>query len=389
MQVFDDERTRRNGHHVIRVEALDLDRDTMDVLLRLVCILCGLAPTWLCIDGLDEVRSDCRDKWKLLVRCLLSLPDLMLIATARQEVVAAQLWLQDIGLQERILPRLTERQVSDEFHRVRLPVPENPSLLDVLRTPQLLSFYARVVTRDDMPLAQSGEVTAFQVIKAFWQRTVLSASVGHRSPGDADGSQHPKRLAAEHMLQQTMDGELCLRPGSCAPDVADGYENLRREGVIVRETTYAYRWIHDWVRDYAIIDYIISNISNLNVASLLDQVTSVRVEHVARTAAVAGVKWIIAHPDSGTAQDYLLQLWARNRGHASDVLAVLVEHGSRYLMLNDLPAVLLADLIDQARLIRAWHWRDQVSTLLAGKLLEDEGRLHNSVTAYELEACNE
>src|SRR5262249_34269427 len=158
----------------------ELDREGMAALLNLTCVLCGLGPTWLSIDGLDEVRAERRDEWSQLIRRLLRLPRLTAVLTARLEVVAAQPWLQDIGLPGRELGRLTQEQVSEEFRRVGLPVPANPSLVDVLRTPILFSLYAGIATREDMPLAESGEVTAFQVIEAFWHRTILRASVGLR-----------------------------------------------------------------------------------------------------------------------------------------------------------------------------------------------------------------
>src|SRR5262249_28048164 len=76
LQAFASERARRNGHHVLRVEARDLDKENTDALLKLACVLCGLAPTWLSVDGLDEVRRDRREEWSLLTRRLLRLPRL-------------------------------------------------------------------------------------------------------------------------------------------------------------------------------------------------------------------------------------------------------------------------------------------------------------------------
>jgi hypothetical protein len=384
-QAFASQSIRRNPHHVFLVEARDTDEETIEALLCLVCILCGLGPTWVCIDGLDEVRNEQREKWSLLVRRFLRIPRLTLVVTARQEVVTAHPWLQDIGLSVQQLLPLTETQVRREFERVNLPVPSNQSLLRALRTPLLLALYARVVTSEDMPLTDSGEVTAFQVIEAFWQRTVLRASIGHRSPGNADRSQQQKRRAVEEMAQQTLRGELLLRPGACPPEITDGFVTLHREGVLVAQTTHSYRWTHDWLREYALIDYLVSMTSDKTIASLLDEITTIPVEHVGRTAAVAGMKWAIAHPDWGTVQEYLLHLWDRHKGYAGDALAVLVEEDSRYLALNDLPTPLLADLIEQARLVRAWQWRNQVAALPEAKFLEDEGRLHAVVTAYELE----
>jgi hypothetical protein len=160
---------------------------------------------------------------------------------------------------------------------------------------------------------------------------------------------------------------------------------LRREGVITLQGTHAYRWAHDWIREYAIIDFLVSTTDNQTLDWLLDEIATITMEHVARTAAVAGVKWLTAHPDWGVPQDYLLRLWDRNKGYARDVLAVLVEEDARHLVLDQLPAALLAELIDQARLLRAWQWRDKVAALPDTKFLEDEGRLQAVATAYELE----
>lgn len=386
-QALASELTRgRNPHHALLVEAHEADDRTIAAILRLACVLCGLAPTWLCIDGLDEVRNEWREAWRLLLGRLLRLPRLSLVVTARQEVVTAHSWLQDIGLSVRELPVLTEAQVRAAFQEVNLPPPANPSLLRVLRTPLLLSLYAAVVTGEDLPLAESGEVTAFQVIEIFWDRTVLRASVGHRATGDAEQSQVHKRRAAEAMARQTFNGVLVLRPGDEPPEIEAGCETLRREGVVVREGTHACRWVHDWVREYALIDYVVSVVGHRTMVDLITEIATLPVDHVARTLALAGLKWIIARPDWGTAQQYLTGLAQENRGYTSDVLALLVEGDSRRLALADLPTELLVELIEQARLIRAWQWWQQVAALPIGRFAEDDGRLHDVVTAYEVEA---
>jgi hypothetical protein len=187
------------------------------------------------------------------------------------------------------------------------------------------------------------------------------------------------------MVRQTLLGELLLRPGNCAADVEDGFHTLQREGVVTSQGTHAYRWVHDWVREYALVDYLVSVNGHQTMAELLDEIATLPVDHVGRTAAVAGLKWIIAHPEWGTPQQYLVELRQRNSGYASDALAVLVEEDARRLVLADLPTPLLVELIEQARLIRAWQWREQVAALPASRFAEDDGRLYAVATGYELE----
>jgi hypothetical protein len=119
---------------------------------------------------------------------------------------------------------------------------------------------------------------------------------------------------------------------------------------------------------------------------LLQAIETVTVDHVARTTATAGLKWVIAHPEWGTAQEYLLELRRRRPGHASDVLAVLVEEDDRRLTLAALPVPLLIEVIHQARVLRARQWREQVAALPLTLFAGDDGEhLQAVATQYEVE----
>jgi hypothetical protein len=373
---------------VLRVEPSLLGAEEAAGLLTLVCILCGLAPTWLVLDGLDEIRLDRREEWMALIDRLLHIPNLTLLLTARQAVVDAHPWLKRLAdsLAQKEIQPLTSEQIKYEFTRVGLPVPGNTSLMRVLRIPLLLSLYASVVTRGDMPLAESGQVTIFQVIEELWRRTVAATSTGHRAVADEELSQHRKRLAVETLVARTMDGEIALALSGFSAEAAAGTEMLVREGVLIRPGTHAVRWVHEWVREYAIVDYLISGIGSLGARPLIDAVLTITVDHVARVAAVGGAKRIIAHPEWGTAQEYLVELRSRHRGYASDVLALLVEGDTNLLNLAALPVELLIEAVHQARLIRASQWQEQIATLPLELFTAADGeRLHDVVTEYELE----
>jgi hypothetical protein len=141
-QAFAQEAGRRDRHHVLRVEPQLLSVEEADGLLQLACILSGLAPTWLVLDGVDEVRLDRRDEWVRRVDRLLRIPNLTRLLTVRQEVLSAHPWLQRIAaaLPSQELQPLTHEQIQVEFRRVGLPVPANHALLRALQNPLLLSL---------------------------------------------------------------------------------------------------------------------------------------------------------------------------------------------------------------------------------------------------------
>jgi hypothetical protein len=56
-------------------------------------MLCGVGPTWLAIDGLDEVPHGLRTDWERALGALTALPNLTLLVTVRREVLAVREWL--------------------------------------------------------------------------------------------------------------------------------------------------------------------------------------------------------------------------------------------------------------------------------------------------------
>jgi hypothetical protein len=388
-QAFEEAIRCRDPHHVLRVEAGDIDEAHLDALLQLTCVLSGIAPTWLAVDGLDEIsRNNCTG-WQRTVRRLLSVPNLTLLLTAREEVVAAHQWLQKITdtVAPVTLPRLSIEQVRGAFEEVGLPVPTSGSLIEVLRTAFLFSLYAGVVTPSDLPLADSGEVTAFQVIETFWRRAVLAESVGHRLVGDEQRSQQAKRDALAYLVDQTVAGHISISRLNVAGRVSDGIEMLVREGALL-EGGQSVQWMHDWLREYALVDYVVSRVSNSSIPELAAAIVAISVDHVARTAAVAGLKWMAAHVEWGTAETYICQLWGRQQGFARDAMAVAIEGSPDLLALEALPKPLLLEAIEQATVLRASQWEEQIMTLpIALFTGNDASDLHRAITNYAVEVA--
>jgi hypothetical protein len=158
-QAFEVEGRRKDPRRVLRVEARVLDHEALSALQRLVCLLAGVAPTWLSIDGLDEVPIGLTGLWEQAISTFACLPKVTLLATVRSEVFAARPWLKDCteGLERLAMGQLEPSAVEKAFQDVGLPVPENKRLIAALRNPLLLSLYADIVTPQDMPLVESGQ----------------------------------------------------------------------------------------------------------------------------------------------------------------------------------------------------------------------------------------
>ena len=125
----------------------------------------------------------------------------------------------------------------------------NREAYDALQNPFLLSLYANIVTPEDMPLAESGEVTAFLVVEDFWKRRVRGVSDGQRAVGLSELSQEPKRKSAVILSDKTLAAELVLIADTDDPQVISGVEMLLREGVIREQGADAVAWIHEWFKD--------------------------------------------------------------------------------------------------------------------------------------------
>ena len=254
--------------------------------------------------------------------------NLTLLVTAREEVLEAAEWLQHLttSLPSLRLEPLTILQVHQAFQAVGLKPPSNESLLQVLRNPFLLFLYARIVTHLDVPLETSGEVTAFQVVKEFWSRRVCAPSEGYRLEGPPENSAFAKRGAAKYLAEKTRDGHLAIgRPQEIAMN--QGIQMLVHEGVLVTQGTHTVRWLHDWLREYSLVDLLISDIETLGPTSLAERVIELsaeedRPDHVIRAAAVGSTKWAVSHPNRwGPVEDYLTTLHGKLPGPASGAVS--------------------------------------------------------------------
>jgi len=387
-QAFRDQSRLRDPHHVLRFTAGSVDRAQLDAILQLACILSGIAPTWISIDGMDEVAREQRESWQRTIYNLLALPNLTLVLTAREEVLLAHQWLQKLTDVLRSVPLrpLSVEQVQDAFRDARLPVPRSSALVQVLQTAFLFSLYAKVVTPHDIPLSDSGEVTAFQVIEAFWNRAVTAESSGQRLVGEEHRSQQAKREALAYLVEQSLGGAMAIPRGGIVDRVSDGIEMLVREGMLLPQGNHAVQWVHDWVKEYALVDFLASKISHPSASNLVAAIGELRVDYVARTAAIAGLKWTIAHPRWGAAQEYVVEIWNTHRGLAREVLIVLIEGSSSLLRLESLPLELLIEGIEQAVVIRAAQWEPQIMDLpmelFGGR---DGAKLNDVVSRYGLE----
>jgi len=160
----------------------------------------------------------------------------------------------------------------------------------------------------------------------------------------------------------------------------------------VRNVRYSVRWFHDWLREYSLVDLLISEIESIGPVELAQRVVGLgqdenRPDHVIRSAAVGGAKWAVAQRDQwGPVEDYLSALHDRLPGVASGAIATLVEGSESGLVLSRLPQQLLLDAVHFALGLRATQWAEQVTNLpqraFSGRLGPE---LHRVVTEFELE----
>jgi hypothetical protein len=380
--------TQSHPSRTLRLEVRNLDEPRLDALLRLVCMLCGVGSTWLAIDGLDEAPQRMREQWIRVLGALLALPNLTLLVTVRREVFTVQEWLAEAvaALPRLPLQPLSTQQVQQSFAAVGLPVPSNGRLVEVLRNPFLLSLYADIITPAEMPLAESGEVTAFRVIDEFWQRRVRGISVGQRAVGDSELSQEPKRKAAVFLGEQSLAGEMVIVRSGLDAEVEKGIEMLLREGVLREQGAAAVTWAHEWLREYAIIETLVTRLETVSAASLAKTIyDSCDTDHVARAAAAAGLKWIAANPAVGSSRDYLTELAKHQAGLAREALIVLLEGSPIPGILAQLSDELLAEALTLAVSLRVPHWSEQVAALDEARFFGAVGdRLHAIGVDYEL-----
>jgi len=386
-QALEEEAGRRHPSRVLRVEARSLGAEELDALMRLACMLSGNGSAWLAIDGLDEIPVNLLAHWERAMHALAALPNLVLLATVRREVLAVREQLAKVtaSLVSVEIAPLACGQVEKAFSDAGLPVPRNRPLIRALQNPFILSLYADIVSPEDMPLAESGDVTAFRVIDEFWRRRVRGLSIGLRAVGESEASHEPKRLAAVFLSERSLAGDISIARTSEDPRVSTGIEMLLREGVIREHGAGAVAWVHDWLREYAMVDRLLADVADVTAVNLARVVAGCQREHVSRVAAAGGAKWVVAQPACGSPSQYLSELWLLDKGLAREALVVLLEGPSSSLAIADLPDSLILEAITLAVHLRATQWGDQVASLPEERFLADgSDELHAIAVEYEL-----
>ncbi len=392
LQMYQERSANLSKHNVLRIEAAEVDAETVKLLPQLCGMLSGVSNTWIVVDGLDQISRMIESSWRQAIAKLLVLPRLTTVLTARREVVATNEWLQQLisRLREIPLSELSEVQIANEFGRVGLNPPMSQALLACLRNPFLLSVYAQSVSETATPLADRRAVVAFDIIDTYWMKRVRSESQGFRSTEAPGRSVAEKRAAVSYLAEETLKGAIVLEPPSDRVLPAYGIDALCREGVIVQSSTNSHNWAHAWFREYAVADQIIGKLEARTAVSIARSVGGVKPDHAARVAAVGCCKWIVSKGDLGPIEEYLAELYCHNTGAAREALSVLIEGDPECLTFAELPPRIVIDALDLARDLSASQWVDQASSLPDSWLRGPEGRgLLEALLAYEVEAIND
>lgn len=243
-----------------------------------------------------------------------------------------------------------------------------------------------------MPLATSGEVTAFQVVKTFWRQRVTTGSLGHRVVGEDGVAQAAKRLAALHLAERAAEGVLVVPRVPDNAQLDNGVQMLLHEGVLTAQGAHSVRWMHDWLREYALVDWLIGQVGGTEPALLAGHLARWKSEraphdHVVRSAAIGGAKWITGDAATwGPLEVYLRELKRILPGETGAVLAMLMEGPESSLALEQLPHDLLIEALLFASRLRASQWAAQVMAIPARMFEGREGaRLYAAVTEYLVE----
>ena len=212
LQMYLAQALRMNRHHVLRVEVANVDGNVVNLLPQLCRILSGVSATWLVIDGFDLIETPMKPAWCQSLSQFLNTPNLTVVITARREVLVAHGWMQELldPLFKTPLGELTERQVAAAFEEVDLRVPTNRALLDLLKNAFLFRIYADAVSEDELPLADHGEVTAFDIVEAYWNRRVIAESQGQRAVGNPFASDTAKCAAVGYLADRTLAGDSAI-----------------------------------------------------------------------------------------------------------------------------------------------------------------------------------
>lgn len=374
-------------HHALRVEAGTMNEDTVRLLPRLCALLSGVSATWLVIDGLDQIEPSMKQTWRQALDRMLRFPNFTVVITARREVLMAHDWMQELlsGLVEIPLDELSEEQIIDEFEEAGLPTPQNRSLIACLRNGYLFSIYAKTVSNSETPLASAGEVTAFDVIEAYWRRRVTAESQGFRAVGAADSGTRVKRAAAAHLATLALQGDEIYGRRTESADIGNGIESLCREGVLIEHSSFTVAWAHAWLKEYAIIELLLSRTANPHAVTIAHAVSGITHDYSARIAAVAACKWMVSRRGVGRVEEYLSELFGSSAG-LRDALTVLLEDSPIHLHLAALPPALLLEALSLARVMRASQWLEQVASLPDSLFAGTKaGELQRAVLRYESE----
>jgi hypothetical protein len=373
--------------NILHFDACAVAQDTLKALPMLCLILAGQTSSWLSIDGLDEIPRPFT-AWQQALQRLQKIPRLILLLTVRGEVVGTHEWVQELiaSLGEVFLDVLTDQQVSDAFKKVGLPAPQNPSLATCLRNPFLFSLYATIVDHDTMPLKESGAVDAFNVIEAFWNRRVVTETHGVRGSGDPHASSVLKRAAVQYLVGKAITGTDVVAMDYSDLNVVHGIDMLCNEGALIRETPSGpVKWMHAWLREYAIVDYLRGLVSSPAPANLAEAVCGLAIDHVARDAANGACKWLVSRGSADAVKEFVVTLYEHRRSLAREVLFDLMDGNQHHLRLSDLPVAVLLEGIELAIQKRARQWSLQIAELPDHLFADALGPdLHRIVAEFEI-----
>jgi len=364
---------------VLRFEADKLNVNSINLIPRLALLLTGFRSSHVIVDGLDQIPQSTVTSWRQTIHRLRLIPSVNLILTARQEVLVAHDWLNELvsTVGELRVAELQESEIATEFVRVGLPAPQNRQLVRALRNPFLFSIYARTVTETDSLFSPSSEVSAFDVIEQYWRTRVRPSSSGLRAAGALDNV-HEKQQAIDLVVDLTLRGERFFSM------THSGLETLRREGVLEHHHSKV-KWSHEWLKEFALTQHVLSGLAEFSPSALAAWIAQVANDDAARTIAVGGAKYISSR-HSNLLADYLGELERMASGCARDALSMMLEGSPNSLELASLTTSLLADALQFCIQMKYPQWYQQVIELPDSVFATPDGpELQQLAMKYELE----
>jgi hypothetical protein len=208
--------------------------------------------------------------------------------------------------------------------------------------------------------------------------------------GDSESSQHAKALAVAYLADRSLAGDLTISIENVSETIAAGVQMLLSEGVVRQQGGTSVVWIHDWIREYAMVCRLLDGLDSEAAESLAAAVVSCEDDTAARSAAAGCVKWILSRSGGDEAARYLSELWSGNKGLAREALLVVIEGPGSSIRLADLPEELLLEAVTLAAELGASQWKDQVASLPRGPFFGGVGEeLHARVVRFEVEVSSE